>query len=313
MSDAALHNGTVPLYKHSVGGLSCRFEQPIQGDSKVNSALVFAVVSAAFLAIPLHVLAQDPATPTRPDVIAPLSSPIPVDPSIGKWIGEWSGRSGTFGGSMEMEVDVKSDQVTGQVKSTGSRDCSLEWAKLAGVRKGEQVFAQYNLGGRCGKVDVIYSIDPEGRVMTGTWSSEYPGYGTFRLTKSAGSSTAQVPLPADVSIVAPSADMRKDIAAFSGKWVGKWTGNLDAILIVEEITPENAKVLYAWGDAPRWNISRAYRRYQATVAPGRSSELAFGAGSVNFTVSMNSDMSRVTITRVSAQGVMIETFKRVTP
>jgi hypothetical protein len=278
---------------------------------KVNSVLI-AVIAAALLAIPFHVLAEEPTTAARPDVIAPPESPIPADPSIGKWIGEWSGRSGTFGGSMEMEVDVKSDQVTGQVKSTGSRDCSLEWSKLAGVRKGAQVFAQYNLGGRCGKVDVIYSIDPEGKVMTGTWSSEYPGSGAFRLTKSAGFSSAQVPLPADVSIVAPSADMRKDIAAFSGKWVGRWAGNLDAILIVEEITSEKARVLYAWGDAPRWNVSRAYGRYQATVAPGRSSELAFGAGSVNFTVSMNSDMSSVTITRVSTQGVMIETFKRVT-
>lgn len=143
----------------------------------------FAVMSAAFLTIPLCVLGQEPTTSARPDIIEPPNSPIrPADPSIGKWTGEWQSR-GRPAGSMEMEVDVNGDQVIGQVKSTGSPGCSLDWAKIAGVRKGEKVFAQYNLGGRCGKVDVIYSVDPDGRVMTGTWSSEYPGYGTFRLTK----------------------------------------------------------------------------------------------------------------------------------
>jgi hypothetical protein len=279
--------------------------QPTQGESKVNNVL-FAVITAAFFAIPLRVLAQEPTK-------SPSSSPIrPADPSIGKWAGEWQSR-GRPAGSMEMEVDVKSDQVTGKVRSTGSPGCSLEWAKLTGVREGQKVVAQYNLGGRCGRVDVIYSIDLEGRVLSGTWSSEYPGYGTFRLTKSAGFSSAQVPLPSDVSIVAPSADMRKDIASFSGKWAGKWSGNLDAILIVEEITPEKAKVVYAWGDAPSWNLRNGYSRHEATVAIGRSAELAFGGGSVNFTVSMNNDLSSINITRMSSSGVIIETFKKVVP
>lgn len=84
---------------------------------------------------------------------------------------------------MEMVVDVKGDKVFGQVKATGSGTCSVEWEKLAGVVKGDKVFAQYNLGGRCGTVDIIYSIDQGGKVMTGSWSSQWPGYGTFRLTK----------------------------------------------------------------------------------------------------------------------------------
>ena len=55
--------------------------------------------------------------------------------------------------------------------------------KLAGVVKDNKVFADYNLGGRCGKVDIIYSIDQAGKIMTGSWKSQYPGNGTFRLTK----------------------------------------------------------------------------------------------------------------------------------
>ena len=148
----------------------------------MNNAFLTAVF-VALLAIPFHTLAEEPTTSARPDAGTPPESPSgPADPSIGKWAGDWQSR-GRPAGSMEMEVDVTGDQVTGQVRSTGSPGCSLEWAKLTGVRKDEKVFAQYNLGGRCGKVDIMYAIDREGRVMTGTWSSEYPGYGTFRLTK----------------------------------------------------------------------------------------------------------------------------------
>jgi hypothetical protein len=144
----------------------------------------FAIISAVFLVLPFHVLAQVPTTSAGPDVIAPPSSSVRTsDPSIGKWVGVWDTAGRPWAGSMEMEVAVTNNAVTGQVRSTGSRDCSLEWVKLTGVRKGEKIFAQYNLGGRCGKVDIIYSIDLEGRVMTGTWSSEYPGSGAFRLTK----------------------------------------------------------------------------------------------------------------------------------
>ena len=89
---------------------------------------------------------------------------------------------------MEMEIDVNGDQVTGKVRSTSApykNDCSREWEKLSGDRKGEKVFAQYDLGGRCGKVDLIFSIDPDGKIMTGTWSSQWPSNGTFRLQKTA--------------------------------------------------------------------------------------------------------------------------------
>jgi hypothetical protein len=84
---------------------------------------------------------------------------------------------------MEMEVDVNSDQVTGRVKSRCTPTDPFEWAKLTGVRKGEKVYAQYDRGGRCGIVHVIYSIDLEGKVMIGTFTNEYPASGTFRLTK----------------------------------------------------------------------------------------------------------------------------------
>ena len=125
------------------------------------------VIAAVLVAIPLLVRAQE----------------SPGASSVGTWVGDWYGARQGSGGAMEMVVEAKGDMVFGQVRSTGSSGCSLEWVKLAGVVKDAKVFADYNLGGPCRKVDISYSIDQGGKVMTGSWSSQYPGSGSFRLTK----------------------------------------------------------------------------------------------------------------------------------
>lgn len=84
---------------------------------------------------------------------------------------------------MEMVVEVSGDSVLGRVRSTGSPGCSADWVQLAGVTEGKKFKARYNLGGQCGNVDVTYSIDAAGNDMTGSWSSQWPGSGAFRLTK----------------------------------------------------------------------------------------------------------------------------------
>lgn len=52
-----------------------------------------------------------------------------------------------------------------------------------------------------------------------------------------------VPLPKDINIVAPPADLPREIAAFSGKWTGRWDGVLYSVLIVEEINDKEAKII----------------------------------------------------------------------
>jgi hypothetical protein len=124
--------------------------------------------------------------------------------------------------------------------------------------------------------------------------------------------SAEVPLPQDVVISAPNSDLKKEIAAFSGKWVGNWSGILDAIFIVEQIGPETAKVIYAWGAAPQWNTSPGSRRYEAKVTPSDTAEITFATPSgVQFTVKMGGDLSTIRVSRSSTRGVDIETFKRV--
>ncbi len=107
----------------------------------------------------------------------------------------------------------------------------------------------------------------------------------------------EIPLPENINIVAPSSDLPKELAAFSGKWEGNWDGVLDAILIVEEIGLERAKVIYAWGDAPEWNTKKAFRRYTAKVISGEKPKLEFGGGGPKFTVEMRKGLITIEVVR----------------
>ena len=79
------------------------------------------------------------------------------------------------------------------------------------------------------------------------------------------------PLPNDVKIIPPASELRKDIAAFSGKWVGAMMGKqasgvvykVDIILVVEEIHDTWAQVIYSQGDAPR--LGARYFRQKSKV------------------------------------------------
>jgi hypothetical protein len=68
--------------------------------------------------------------------------------------------------------------------------------------------------------------------------------------------TIPVPLPSDFRVVTPPPTVPKELAAFSGKWSGVWDGILDHILVVEEIDPTHAVVIYAWGTSTQWRIDR---------------------------------------------------------
>ena len=83
----------------------------------------------------------------------------------------------------------------------------------------------------------------------------------------------QIPLPTDIEIVSPPLDLPKEIAAFSGKWKSNWEGDLEAILIVEEIAPQKATVIYAWGDGPRVNVTQGYSRLIVSAFLDQTPEL----------------------------------------
>jgi hypothetical protein len=64
---------------------------------------------------------------------------------------------------------------------------------------------------------------------------------------------AEVPMPADLSLIAPAADAPSTIARFSGAWLGTWSFDADrdtlcAALVVEEVFPNGyARVIYSHG------------------------------------------------------------------
>ncbi|MBU4582128.1 MAG: hypothetical protein KKH02_06945 [Proteobacteria bacterium] len=81
--------------------------------------------------------------------------------------------------------------------------------------------------------------------------------------------TATIPLPQDMKIVAPEPTLSPEIKAFSGKWFGVWDGILEHILVVEQINPPDATVIYAYGKAASWNTANPnFFRPQAQIEPG---------------------------------------------
>ncbi len=63
-----------------------------------------------------------------------------------------------------------------------------------------------------------------------------------------------IPLPADVKIIPPSSDLPPELAAFSKKWVGEWDGWRTTILVVQEITEKEVKVVFGIAADPAWRL-----------------------------------------------------------
>lgn len=79
-----------------------------------------------------------------------------------------------------------------------------------------------------------------------------------------------VPLPADVTVEAPGPDVSPELAKFASVWGnGAWDGLLAHVLVVEQVRPDGqAPVVYAYGDAPDWNVTRGHARVTARVEGG---------------------------------------------
>ena len=83
-------------------------------------------------------------------------------------------------------------------------------------------------------------------------------------------------LPNDINIISPSPDLSKEIAVFSGKWAGTWIwlrSPRAALLIVEEIDKQEAKIIYAVG--PYGRSKGEYIRIKAKVIPGSPARIEF--------------------------------------
>ena len=109
----------------------------------------------------------------------------------------------------------------------------------------------------------------------------------------------KVPLPDDIKIAAPAADVPKDIAAFSGAWEGKWgIYSTEAALVVEEINSKEAKVIFCeGGQTGFYSRPASCERYKATVTP-ENFQIEFGPiEKLRYTFSMQNNLNQVKGTR----------------
>jgi len=96
-----------------------------------------------------------------------------------------------------------------------------------------------------------------------------------------GSSTGfsqNIPLVKDIEIKVPSSELPKEIAAFSGKWKGTWSGGgADFILVVREINLEKAEIIYANAetDSEYGRMPASSSSITAKVIPGDNPKIQF--------------------------------------
>lgn len=107
----------------------------------------------------------------------------------------------------------------------------------------------------------IHAVVVNGRLLDRTALDD-----VLAQAKAAATQSYLPPLPQDVTVVTPAADVPKDVAAFSGRWSGQWRQTLDHVLVVEKIEGRNVTFIYSRGVAPAWNITRsAFERVTGTV------------------------------------------------
>ncbi len=120
--------------------------------------------------------------------------------------------------------------------------------------------------------------------------------------------TASIPLPQNMNIITPESTLSPQIRDFSGKWVGKWDVFLDHILVVEEISPPNAKVIYAHGKSVSWNIwDPRFSRRQGHIEPGILT-LTFGSTMVTYRLQNDGTLSGI---YESSSGKFYATMRKV--
>jgi hypothetical protein len=75
------------------------------------------------------------------------------------------------------------------------------------------------------------------------------------------------PLPSDLKVDPPAADVPANVSRFAGAWAhGAWDGVLPHVLVVETVDGTGrAQVVYALGDSAEARVNRGYRRVTGRI------------------------------------------------
>jgi dienelactone hydrolase len=135
------------------------------------------------------------------------------------------------------------------------------------------------------------------------------------LSGAAHGQTPPIPLPSNLKVDLPAADVPANIARFAGAWAhGAWDGMLPHVLIVESVDGTGrAQVVYAVGDFAEANIQRGFRRVNGQIvgdlltldlSEGVSVAYHIAGDSLRGTYTSTRRRSTVTLTRTALAGVM---------
>lgn len=88
----------------------------------------------------------------------------------------------------------------------------------------------------------------------------------FRLS---GFNFDDIPLPDDIEITTPGSNLPPSLVNLSGVWGGIFNGAMTVLLVVEEVTPSGARVVFGHGISPSWNAHEGYAaRHDAELDGG---------------------------------------------
>ena len=87
------------------------------------------------------------------------------------------------------------------------------------------------------------------------------------LSAAAAAQTPTIPLPSDLRVEPPAADVPANVSRFTGAWArGAWDGVLPHVLVVETVDGTGrAQLVYALGDSAEANVTRGYRRVTGRI------------------------------------------------
>src|SRR5262249_21541955 len=79
-----------------------------------------------------------------------------------------------------------------------------------------------------------------------------------------------VPLPKQLEMQPPAANVPSTIADFHGAWVGTWGDDLRHVLVVESVAADGkAAVIFSHADSPAFSVWAGWERTEAIIADSR--------------------------------------------
>ncbi len=119
-----------------------------------------------------------------------------------------------------------------------------------------------------------------------------------------------VPGPPEAKIIPPSPHLAPNLAALSGVWESPEGGVLPSRLVVEQIEPTWASIVYFWGDDPTGNFRGGWKRVTARVFP--DGKLRWGHPG-KFTIEISEDGLSLVGKKEQAGNASTFTMRRTAP